>query len=74
MSKRISKSTYCYLQAESHLRDAEKILSDAVSVYGPNDPDLDLAWIKVRTALSFMTQGRKSQVRRGKCVNAESIE
>jgi len=68
MSKRIGRSTYFYLQAESHLRDAEKILSNAVRVYGPNDPDLDLAWIKVRTALSLMTQGRKSQVRSEKNV------
>jgi hypothetical protein len=64
MSKRVSRSTYCYLQAESHLRDAEQILDTAVHIYGVNDPDLELALIKVRTALSFMIQGRKSQVRR----------
>jgi hypothetical protein len=63
MSKRISKSTYCYLEAESHLRDAAEILQKAVDFYGPNDPDLELALIKVRTALGFMIQGRKSQVR-----------
>jgi hypothetical protein len=64
MSKRISKSTYFYLEAESHLRDAAQILQKAVDFYGVNDPDLELALIKVRTALGFMVQGRKSQVRR----------